>query len=267
MTTSGEDAPPILDALESNDKVWTATGSTPTNPRAYPCRLLCDRCGEFWGGMPGAWVHPRLFCQTKGGEWGLGGLVRILILMATRRRVPKQDPGNARSRGSESLRTAKRRQQRERAAVRKQKEHRKLDWLLDKYARGWRKRTRTAGPVPVTGLQGVTIDIARLIAEFDPYRARLEVRLQIKLDEFKQLRSGGVFYWFRPLRTARFRFASGTGILGKISAVSTVAAALCNGDAQQVSELLMATRCPRDGIRVRVIARTSGCMCLVPAVV
>ena len=188
--------------------------------------------------------------------------MRTLILMATRRRVPKQDPGNARSRGSESLRTAKRRQQRERAAVRKQKEHRKLDWLLDKYARGWRKRTRTAGPVPVTGLQGVAIDIARLIAEFDPLRARLEVRLQIKLDEFKQLRSGGVFYWFRPLRTARFRFASGTGILGKISAVSTVAAALCNGDAQQVGELLMATKCPRDGIRVRVIARTSGCMCL-----
>ena len=38
MTTPGEDALPILDddALESNDKVWTATVSTPYVPLRIP---------------------------------------------------------------------------------------------------------------------------------------------------------------------------------------------------------------------------------------
>ena len=142
------------------------------------------------------------------------------------------EQGTARSPSSRTA--AKRRQQRERAAARKQKEHRKLEWLLDKYARGWRKRKAGPAPVPSPAIG---------IAEFDPVRARLEVRLQIKLDQLKQLRSGGVIYWFRPLRTAQFRLAkNGTGVLGKILPLSAVAAAVCNGDVQQVCDCLATQR-------------------------
>ena len=142
---------------------------------------------------------------------------------------------NARSR--RRLRNAKRHQRRKasrkRAAVRKQTEVRELDELLDTKEPGWRSNV---DPVTATNLRRLAIEMA----EFDPLRARLEIKLHIKLDRFKQLRSGGVTYWLRPPRTAQFRLAkTGTGIFGNISALSTVAAAVCNGDTQQVREWYM----------------------------